>query len=201
MEEIENVIKQFAKVKECVVQTQTDNAGNTSVAAFLVEKEPFEISELRNFLRAKLPQYMIPNIFKKIEQLPLSPNGKINRNALPKIVVEREDLKNPYIAPVGKIEKTIAGIWTDILEIEKVGVNDNFFDLGGHSFLIIRVHELLQKNLNKKFQLLHLFEYTTVRELAGFLTESSSKSEENEKSSEDWAADRRKALKRRRTTA
>ena len=110
-------------------------------------------------------------------------------------------MRNPYIAPVGKVEKTIAGIWKDILEIEQVGVNDNFFDLGGHSFLIIRVHELLQEKLNKKFQLLHLFEYTTVRELAEFLSESLSKSEENEKSSKEWASDRRKALKRRRITA
>ena len=76
LEEIENVIKQFAKVKDCVVQTRKDNAENTSLAAFLVEKEPFEITELRNFLTAKVPPYMIPNIFKKIEQLPLSPMEK-----------------------------------------------------------------------------------------------------------------------------
>ncbi|HEY9692726.1 MAG TPA: amino acid adenylation domain-containing protein [Oculatellaceae cyanobacterium] len=128
---------------------------------------------LRQFLQRQLPNYMIPASFVLMRALPLTPNGKLDRKALPdpeiQSVLEAVDL-----VPKSEIEQTIAKIWQQVLQIERVGINDNFFDLGGHSLLIVQVQSKLQEVLNNKISIVDLFKYPTISTLAQYLNKQPS---------------------------
>jgi amino acid adenylation domain-containing protein/non-ribosomal peptide synthase protein (TIGR01720 family) len=145
--EIEVVLRQHPKVRDLIVVAREDGPGGSSsgvgkrlVAYVVPEREGTTgTSELRNFLKERLPDYMIPSAFVLLDELPLTPNGKVNRLALPAPDQERPELESAYVAPRTPAEKTLAGIWSQVLGIERVGVHDNFFELGGDSILSIQV--------------------------------------------------------------
>ena len=114
----------------------------------------------------KLPEYMVPSVFKIMDELPLTPNGKVDRKSLPIPGDIRVNLRDDYIAPRNKIEKQLADIWAEILKLERIGVADNFFDLGGHSLMATQVISRLRKQLNIEIPLSEMFGYPTVAELA-----------------------------------
>ncbi|HJX29107.1 MAG TPA: phosphopantetheine-binding protein, partial [Thermoanaerobaculia bacterium] len=121
--------------------------------------------ELRDFLRARLPEVMVPTAWVVLDALPMTPRGKVDRRALPAppaAVTSRE-------APEGQAERTVARLWSEILGVGAVGRDDNFFDLGGHSLALAAVHERLQTELGIRLPLVTLFESTTVRSLASRL--------------------------------
>jgi acyl carrier protein len=122
--------------------------------------------ELKNYLRDKLPEYMVPSALVLLDKLPLTPNGKLDRCALPLTCQPRPG----FIAPRNHMEETIAEIWREVLELQQAGVDDNFFDLGGHSFALTRVHEKIQKKLEREFLLVALFEHPTISSLAKYLS-------------------------------
>jgi len=125
-----------------------------------------DISELRNFLRQTLPDYMMPLAFVILEALPLTPNGKVNRQALPVPDQTRPDVESRFVAPRTEIEEQMVKIWTEILGLERVGVYDNFFDLGGHSLLATQVIFQLTDAFHVKIHLRALFETPTIAGLA-----------------------------------
>ena len=127
---------------------------------------------LRAALREKLPDYMVPSVFVMLEALPRTPNGKIDRKALPPPGEARTSAEASYVAPRGELERTIARIWQDVLGLEQVGTNDNFFDLGGHSILMVRVHARLQEAVQRELSMVELFQYPTVGALARYLSPS-----------------------------
>ncbi|MEH2211071.1 amino acid adenylation domain-containing protein [Nostoc sp.] len=125
---------------------------------------------LKSYLKRHLPDYMMPSDFMVLESLPLTPNGKVDRRALPNSEALRPELEAAYIAPQTEIEQTIATVWQEVLRVEKVGVHDNFFDLGGHSLLMVQVHKKLQEIFKRNFLITEMFKYPTISSLVKYLS-------------------------------
>jgi acyl carrier protein len=149
-----------------------DSHGDMQLVAYLVNKESSSpsISEIRSFLKQKLPEYMIPSAFVLLDALPHTPNGKVDRQALPEPETVRPDIEASYAAPRSQTEKMLAGIWAEVLNVEQVGINDNFFDLGGHSLLMIRVFRKLQEIIDQNISMITLFQYPTIGSLSNYLS-------------------------------
>jgi len=154
--EIETIIKQQSGVRDCVIVVLTEGAGEKRLAAYVViEKEhPLRVSELKQLLKQKLPEYMLPATFVRLEAIPLTANGKVDRQALPAVDQSHIETEDDYQAPRSEVEKTLAAIWQELLGLERVGVYSNFFDIGGHSLLattlMSRVLETFQVEINWK---------------------------------------------------
>ena len=127
------------------------------------------ISELRSFLKSKLPEYMVPSAFVMLDALPLTPNGKVDRRALPVPDQRYPELERNFVAPSTPVEEELAQIWSKVLSVEQVGIHDNFFDLGGHSLLATQVISLVRQAFHLDLPLLSLFEAPTVAGLAAML--------------------------------
>jgi acyl carrier protein len=126
--------------------------------------------ELLDFLRARLPRYMVPSLIVTLPYLPLTRNGKVDRNSLPSAESLRTNVEANYVEPTTKMQQTIASIWRKVLQIEKVGINDNFFDLGGNSLLMARVHNELRQVFRKEISMVEMFNSTTISSLTSYLT-------------------------------
>jgi amino acid adenylation domain-containing protein/non-ribosomal peptide synthase protein (TIGR01720 family) len=138
--EIESVLSQHPAIRETVVLAREDELGNKRLVAYIVgSQESALISELRDFLKEKLPEYMVPSVFVQLKALPLTPNGKVDRQALPAPDSIRPELEGRFVAPRTPIEETIAKIWAQVLALERVSIYDNFFELGGDSILSIQI--------------------------------------------------------------
>ncbi len=169
--EIETVLTMHQGVKHVSVVAQTDENGTKRLIAYYAcssEAGPTP-RELRQFLQGKLPQYMVPALFVALESLPLSTNGKVDRSALPAPVFGADS--SSAETPTNAIDKTVLDLWRRVLRVERVGLDDNFFDIGGDSLLLVAVHSNLQKLLNIEIPVTDLFEYTTVRTLGKHLRE------------------------------
>jgi amino acid adenylation domain-containing protein len=155
--------------------------------------------ELRDFLRNRLPEYMLPSQFVFLDEMPVSANGKLDRSALPAPGASRPTLTAAYAAPQTPLEQTIAEVWQEFLRLETVGVNDVFFELGGHSLLLVLVHEELQRRLGREVPIADLFKYPTVRALAQHLSDTSERKEESSVNRQRASA-RREAVRARSQT-
>jgi len=173
--EIEVALRQHPALQGAVVLAPKDEYGNVRLVAYFVPAENAQTNpeSLRSFLQERLPDYMAPSAFVKLEALPLTPNGKVDRRALPKLEGVRPELAAAYFEPRTKLEQTIASVWRRVLGLDKVGVQDNFFDLGGHSLLLIQVNSELERLLSRQLSPVDLFEYPTVSSLAKFLSHQS----------------------------
>ncbi|WP_460202333.1 amino acid adenylation domain-containing protein [Scytonema sp. NUACC21] len=171
--EIEGLLEQHPEVQEAVVLMREDLPGNQRLVAYCVTNTETALttSDLRNFLKEQLPEYMVPSVFVQLKALPLTTNGKVDRRALPVPDGDRPELEEVYIAPRSEMERAIANIWQEVLHLEKVGVNDNFFDLGGHSLLIVQVHSKLQQNLHQNLTIVEIFQNPTIKSLAQYLNQ------------------------------
>ncbi|NEP78778.1 MAG: AMP-binding protein, partial [Okeania sp. SIO3B3] len=170
--EIESNLTQHPSVKQTVVVTREDNSGNKSLVAYLVlESETPEgtqteqIGKLKQYLKERLPEYMIPSGFVVLPQLPLTPNGKVDRKALP-VPDNISTLSTEYVAPQTETQKLLAEIWQEVLGIEKVGIHDNFFDLGGHSLMATQVVSRVRQTFDLELPLTKLFENSELVSLA-----------------------------------
>jgi len=180
--EIEAVLSQHASVREVAVLIIDDTLGDRHLVAYVSgNRGGVSPTDLRSYLANKLPNYMIPSIFVGLDALPLTPNGKINRTALPIPDLTRPDLTNEFIAPRTPLEALLAGMWSDLLGVERVGVNDNFFELGGHSLLATRVISRIRGTLQVEIPLRSLFEAPTVSGLASTIAQMTSNISEVEK--------------------
>jgi len=199
LNEIEAVMLQHPDVREVVVVCREDSPNDKRLVAYLVaEKESApSTSDLRQYLQAELPAYMVPSVFMTLNELPLAPNGKVNRHALPVPEGARPELNILYAAPETVIEKRLAGIWGSVLNVERIGRDDNFFDLGGHSFLVVKVHERIRQEMQVEIPLIKLFEFPTIFGLSQFL-ENQQEASISVDDSQAWASRRRQALQRQR---
>ncbi len=152
--EIETVLSGHAAIAEAVVQVRDERDGERRLVAYVVAKQSttsLSLGELRRFLSGRLPEYMVPSVFVVLEALPRTPNGKLDRKALPAPGSSRLSIDETHVAPVTPAEKKLARLWGQILRIERVGLNDNFFEAGGHSLLatqlVSRVREAFQVDL------------------------------------------------------
>jgi amino acid adenylation domain-containing protein len=170
--EIETVLSKYGSVDQAVVSVKEFSSNDKRLVAYFTLKKDdntFSEGDLRKFMKEELPEYMIPSVFVKMEALPLTPNGKINRLLLPMPETAKADTRETDALPKSELEKTIAGIWKEVLKVDRVGQNDNFFDLGGHSLLMTQVHLKLKEVINTDITMLDMFKYPTVSSLAKFL--------------------------------
>ncbi|MDM9583638.1 amino acid adenylation domain-containing protein [Nostoc sp. GT001] len=170
--EIENVLCQHLQVQQAVVSVREGN-GNKSLVVYIVSKQQqiLNVSELQRFLRQQLPEYMMPSTFIMLKALPLTPNGKVNYSALSESNGDRLELAATYEPPQNEVEQAIANIWQQMLHVEKVGIYDNFFDIGGHSLLLVQIHAKLREIFPTNISVINLFEHPTINSLAKYLTQ------------------------------
>lgn len=176
--EVAAALKEYGGVRECVVMAREHSNGDKQLTAYVVPttEVPPTISDLTRSLRQKLPTYMIPSGFVMMEKLPLTPNGKVDRQALPAPDQSRAEADTGYVAPRTPVEEMIAGILAQLLQVEQVGVHDNFFDLGGHSLLAMRLVARVRAALRVAVPLRDLFETPTVAGLAASIEKQLSSS-------------------------
>ncbi len=173
--EIESRLVEYPEVREAVVVAREDTPGDKRLVAYYTiapnddaEKETIEAERLRSHLLAKLPEYMVPAAYVRLELLPLTPNGKLDRKALP--TPDRDAYAmSGYEGPVGETETTVAAIWAELLQLERVGRQDNFFQLGGHSLLATQVIARIRNILQVEMPLQALFESQTLASLAAVI--------------------------------
>ena len=175
--EIEAVLVQHPMVRDVVVLAREEGGGEKQLVGYVVPNSAgiLTTDELRSYLKEQLPEYMVPSIFVVLEALPLLPNGKVNRRALPAPESVRPVLAAAYEAPRSEVERAIATVWRDVLQLEKVGIHDNFFDLGGHSLLIVQVHSKLREIFNSNLSVVELFQNPTINALAQHINQNSEK--------------------------
>jgi len=173
--EVESVLMDHPSVKEAVVAGYGDPAQRLIAYVTPMSGATVGSSELRSYLRTKVPHYMIPTGFVVLEALPMTPTGKVDRKALPDPGTARMDQEQTYIPPTTLIEKELARIWQAVLNIEKVGIHDNFFELGGHSLVATRVVSQVIKQFQIDFPLWSLFQSPTVAQMAAVVTEYQAK--------------------------
>jgi non-ribosomal peptide synthase protein (TIGR01720 family) len=165
--EIESVLSQHPAVELAVAVAREDEPGHRRLVAYFSAREAVEARELREFIRSKLPEQMVPSDFVRLDKLPLTANGKIDRRALPKPDLKLDDKK--YVAPGNEIEEILTRVWAELLRLEKIGVNDNFFELGGDSILSIQViWRAREAGLHLTPR--QFFEHQTIAELARVAT-------------------------------
>jgi thioesterase domain-containing protein/acyl carrier protein len=169
--EIEAQMMNIAGVREAAVKVEGEAGGQRQLVGYIVEREGAEVSgrEVREGLRERLPEYMIPAVIVKLEELPKTLNGKIDRKRLPAPQNRREGQEREYVKPSSVAEEVIAGIWSEVLGIEEVGVEDNFFDLGGHSLLALRVMARIKSLFEYELPLATLFEGPTIAALSSII--------------------------------
>ncbi len=198
--EIEALLRQHQTVMEAAVILREDTPGDKRLVAYVRCHTVAELdaATLKTFLKEQLPDFMVPSIFVALHELPLTPNGKIDRKQLPKpqtVAVASDDAK----APENDVEIMLADIWKRALDVPSVGVRDNFFDIGGHSLLIIQVLKELRDNIAKPIQMTDLFKYTTIEALARFIgSDSDSDGRQSLDQSQARAAARKASVGRRR---
>jgi amino acid adenylation domain-containing protein len=166
--EIESALREQDGVTEAAVIVREDNPGDKRLVAYVVGAA--STSELKNALKDRLPEYMVPAAFVELDTLPLSPNGKLDRKALPAPVAAR-DASTELVAPRTDVERLLAAIWSEILGVETLGIDDDFFDLGGHSMLATQVVARIRKESGgtRAVGVMDLFTHRTIRDLASFM--------------------------------
>lgn len=164
--EIQSILEQHPQIRQAVVLARENQAGGKKLVAYAAARGATPaIEPLRDFMRARLPEYMVPAAFVFLDHLPLTPHGKIDVKALPAETPERPALSNAFSPPVTEAERALAAIWSEVLGVDRVGIDDNFFVLGGDSILSIRVVASAQEQ-GLNLDVSQLFQHQTIRELA-----------------------------------
>ncbi|WP_149094049.1 non-ribosomal peptide synthetase [Paenibacillus terrae] len=163
--EVEAQLLKLEAVREAVVIAREDEQGQKQLCAYVVTHGDVAASELRSALSQELPGYMVPSYFVQLEQLPLTPNGKVDRRALPQPEGSVSSGAE-YVPPQNQLQVQLVSIWKDVLELERIGIKDNFFEAGGHSLRATHVISLIHKELHKNVQLKDLFQHPTIEQLA-----------------------------------
>jgi len=171
--ELEATLKQHPSVRESAAVIREDEPGNKQLVAYVVcrRKNPATIGELREFLKARLPEHMVHLTLVMIEAMPLNPSGKIDRRMLPDPRSLRQGSIPSRVNPRNEVERIITGIWQEVLKVEEVGVHDNFFDLGGHSLLMFQIQGKLRQAFGTELSTIDLFKYPNISSLAERLSQ------------------------------
>ncbi|MFN6485180.1 MULTISPECIES: non-ribosomal peptide synthetase [unclassified Nostoc] len=165
--EIETVLAQHPDVLQTVVIAREDIRGDQRLVAYIIPNQDsaIAITDIRRFLSTKLPQYMLPSAFVLLDTIPLTPNGKVDRRALPAPDLSRQE-PDTFVAPRNQVERQLTQIWEQILGVQPIGVTDNFFELGGHSILAVKLFWQIEKKFSKNLPLAILFQSGSVEALA-----------------------------------
>ena len=171
--EIESVLDEDVSVRRAVVIVREDVPGDQRLVAYVVAADDggqVDADALRTVLRSRLPEYMVPATIMPLSELPLTPNGKIDRKALPAPAALLHAAGNAATVVMTDPQRRVAAIWRDVLRVEHLGVDDNFFDRGGHSLLVVKVHAALRREFRRDLTLVDLFQHTTIAAQAALLS-------------------------------
>ena len=198
--EIETALARHPAVAEAVVVARGEGGGDDRrlVGYVVLRDGPAGVDELKNHLRATLPEFMVPGHIVALDRFPLTPNSKVDRNALPEpesVAAQSRDEEGAQ--PSSAMEQQLADLWREVLKVPRVGPEDNFFDLGGHSLLVVQAHRRLRDDLQVELSITDMFRFPTVRSLASFI-EDGDAAVAGAREGVSRAAGRRAALKRRR---
>nr|HMQ60354.1 amino acid adenylation domain-containing protein [Flavilitoribacter sp.] len=176
LSEIEFVLRQLPGIRQCAVMAKTGENVNPGLIAYVVrDRSAMEADGLdgkvRDWLKERLPDYMVPAVVAELNELPLTANGKLDVKALPETAHWQEAAKT-YMAPDNATESALAEIWAKLLRLDRVSVSDNFFEIGGHSLLAMRMISAVRRELNAELEVLDVFTHPTVREMAARLNEN-----------------------------
>jgi hypothetical protein len=195
--EIEAALSEQSGVAQAVVTAREDVPGDARLIAYLVAKPgtSLDTHALREALRARLPEPMLPQAFVVLDEFPHTPNGKIDRNALPAPEAAAPTPAAAFVPPADDLEGRIADVWKDVLKLPQVGTRDNFFDLGGHSLLAVQAHRRLKDALQRDLSITDIFRFPTVASLAAHLADGGA--DRTTQQGSDRAQGRRAAMQRR----
>lgn len=171
--EIETILAQHPDVGEAMAIVREDSPGEKRVVAYIVTQTEVELAQLRSFMKTKLPEYMVPAAFVLLDAMPLTPNGKVDRRALPTPDTENISQNTNFIPPRTPIELQLSQIWSEVLNLPTVGVRDNFFDLGGHSLLAVRLMARIERQFGIHLPLTTLFTEPTIESQGNLLNSQS----------------------------
>ena len=197
--EIESALLSHLAVREAAVIAREDLPGDVRLVGYWVAagKQAPSATELKAHLLSRLPEYMVPSAFMALPGLPQTPNGKVDRKALPAPgAIQAVPTSQAFVAPAGDIEKIIAAVWKEVLNLPQVGTRDNFFDLGGHSLLAVQVHRKLREAVGRDLSITDMFRFPTIHSLSAHLSQDGSEAT-GVQQSKDRAEGRRAALQRR----
>ena len=166
--EIEAVAGRFHQVVQAAATVREDKPGEKKLVVYLVmqEAKTLNVKDIRNFLHSRLPDYMMPSAFVQLQELPRTPSGKIDRRALPAPDTKRPELGVPFKAPSTELEKSIAKLWSSLLNIDPIGTLDNFFDLGGNSLLALQSAAMMKLEMGTDISVIRIYQFPTVSSLA-----------------------------------
>jgi hypothetical protein len=186
LEEVEAILRLHPAIRESVVEARTDESENHRLVAYIIlqQDEALTTTELSAYLRTKLPDYMVPSAFVIMNSLPLTPTGKIDRRALPQPDKAARDSKLPFVAPRNSVERELTEVWCEILGLDRVGIHDNFFDLGGHSISATQIVARLQRIFHLDLPLATLLVNPTVSGMAEVINQYLEHGEGQEKERE-----------------
>jgi amino acid adenylation domain-containing protein/thioester reductase-like protein len=173
MGEIEARLALHEMIRDVVVADRDDSEGNKYLVCYYVSENEIPVADLRAFIQERLPEYMVPSRFIKMEELPLTPNGKVDRKALPDPGDVGLPVSSEYVPPAGEVEETIAQVWMEVLGVGRIGRHDNFFDLGGHSLLVMKALAKLKFTYDLTMQ--DFFDCQTIAEISARLYERGSR--------------------------
>ncbi|PGV75242.1 non-ribosomal peptide synthetase [Bacillus cereus] len=162
--ELEEVLLNIKSMQEVIVVPHEDETGNKALCAYYVATQSYSVSEIRKILSKELPNYMMPSYFVQLSEMPLTTNGKIDRKALPK--PDTMQLGEGYVSPRTPVEIQLAEIWGEVLGLQRVGVNDNFFDLGGHSLKLLQLIQCINEKMNGTITYKEVIQSPTIELLA-----------------------------------
>jgi acyl carrier protein len=188
--EIEALLMDHPAVQDSIVIAREDEPGEKRLVAYVIAASPSSITPvslpgmLRDYLKEKLPRYMVPAAIVLLERLPLTKNGKVDRDALPMPELLHTEREKTFVAPRTAVEQVLAGIWEDVLGLEQVGIHDDFFEIGGHSLLATQVVAQIQETLQVTLPLREIFDAPTVAELAVLLLRDSNQCEQLERTAQ-----------------
>ncbi|MEC1507169.1 amino acid adenylation domain-containing protein, partial [Bacillus haynesii] len=166
--EIESRLEMHEDINETIVIVREDEENRPYICAYMTAKREIPVEELRGFLEKKLPDYMIPAYFVKLDKLPLTKNGKVDRKALPE-PDRRMGAESEYEAPRNETEEKLAAVWQDVLHVEKAGIHDHFAQMGGHSLHAMELIAKIKEKMNVEIPLHQLFKLATIKELSTFI--------------------------------
>lgn len=164
--EIEGVLREQGAVQEAVVLAREDQSGHQQLVAYVAGEQALTPTTLREYLKGRLPQYMVPSAFVLMERLPLTLNGKIDRQALAALSFDNREPARDFVGPQTETEKALARIWTQLLKVENIGIHDDVFDLGAHSLLAMKALTQIRDVFEVNLALRNLFEHPTIAGLA-----------------------------------
>jgi amino acid adenylation domain-containing protein len=172
LNEIQWALKQHPQIRDSVVMIRSDKQGKDVMVAYYVSRQELEVAEIRAFLSERLIGETIPNLFVHLRKLPLTLNGKINYQALPSLEEARQKLHRTYTAPRSPQEESVAGIWAEVLSMERVGIHENFFTLGGHSLLATQIIHRINQSFEIDLPMRVMFDDPTIAGLSLLIEEA-----------------------------